>query len=148
MTRAISLTHSNEAPVDTVTLSFDDRYRRRIALVGDNGTKFTLDLPKTSQLNAGDRLLLDTGGTIEVLAASEDVMEAKPRDLTQLPRIAWHVGNRHLPCQILTDRLILRWDHVIADMLQKLDCDVTQTNAPFTPEGGAYGHGRTHSHAH
>jgi urease accessory protein len=146
--RAISLTHSHEAPVDTVTLSYDDRYRRRIALTGDKGTQFTLDLDKVTQLHEGDRLLLDTGDTIEVRAADEALMRAVPRDPAQLARIAWHVGNRHLPCQILTDGLVLRWDHVIADMLQKLDCDVTPFEGPFTPEGGAYGQGRTHSHAH
>ncbi len=146
--RATSLTHSHEPPLDTVTLTYDDRYRRRIALTGDNGTKFTLDLATATQLNAGDRLLLDTGETIEVRAAPEDVMVATPRDLSQLPRVAWHVGNRHLTCQILPDRLVLKWDHVIAEMLEKLDCTVIRTQAPFTPEGGAYGHGRTHSHAH
>lgn len=148
MIRATSLTHSHEPPLDTVTLSYDDRYRRRIVLTGDHGTAFTLDLPKTTQLNEGDRLLLDTGATIEVRAAPEDVMEATPHDPSQLPRIAWHVGNRHLPCQILPDRLVLRWDHVIAEMLEQLHCSVLRKNAPFTPEGGAYGQGRTHSHDH
>ncbi len=148
MIRATSLTHSHEPPLDTVTLSYDDRYRRRIALTGDNGTAFMLDLPKVTELNHGDQLLLDTGGIIEVRAAPEALMEAVPDAPEQLSRVAWHVGNRHLPCQILSDRMILRWDHVIADMLQKLGCKVTRTEAPFTPEGGAYGQGRTHSHDH
>jgi len=146
--RAKQLTHAHEQPLDTVTLSYDDRFRRRITLTGDNGTRFTLDLPKAIQLNEGDQLLLDTGQTIEIRAAAEEVMTVIPNDPGQLARIAWHVGNRHLPCQILPDRLILRWDHVISDMLEKLHCSVTRTQAPFTPEGGAYGHGRIHSHDH
>ena len=146
--RATSITHSHEPPLDTITLTYDDRYRRRIALIGDNGTKFTLDLAKATQLNAGDRLLLDTGDTIEVRAAHEDVIEAIPLDPSELARVAWHVGNRHLSCQVLPDRLVLKWDHVIVDMLGKLNCEVIRKNAPFTPEGGAYGQGRTHSHGH
>lgn len=148
MIRATSLTHNHDAPRDTVTLAYDDRHRRRMAMTGDQGTAFLLDLPEPTELHHGDRLLLDTGESIEVRAAPEALMEARPNDPTRLPRIAWHVGNRHLPCQILADRLILRRDHVIADMLRQLDCTVTEITAPFTPEGGAYGHGRTHSHAH
>lgn len=146
--RANSLTHTHEPPLDTVTLTYDDRYRRRIALIGDKGTHFTLDLSKATQLNNGDRLLLENGQTIEVRAAREDVMEVIPNDPDQLPRVAWHVGNRHLTCQILQDRLILKWDHVISEMLEQMNCQIVRMNAPFTPEGGAYGQGRTHSHEH
>ncbi|MBB5516212.1 urease accessory protein [Rubricella aquisinus] len=148
MTRATTLTHSHEPPADTVTLTYDDRFRRRIALTGDQGTAFLLDLAEATELRAGDRLLLDDGRTIEVRAAPEDLMRATSPDPHHLIRTAWHVGNRHLPCAIHPDHLILRWDHVIADMLEQLGCTVERIEAPFTPEGGAYGHGRTHSHAH
>lgn len=148
MTRATTLTHSHDAPADTVTLTYDDRFRRRIALTGDHGTDFLLDLAEATELRAGDRLLLDDGRTIEVRAAAEDLMRASSPDLHHLIRTAWHVGNRHLPCAIHSDHLILRWDHVIAEMLEQLGCTVARIEAPFTPEGGAYGHGRTHSHAH
>lgn len=147
MQRAYEVTHSHEAPLDTVTLAYDDRYRRRIALKGDGGTDFLLDLAEACELRAGDRLALEGGGTIEVRAADEALMVAMPAP-GQLARVAWHVGNRHLPCEIKEDRLVLRYDHVIAGMLEQLGCEVARMVGPFTPEGGAYGHGRTHSHEH
>jgi len=65
-----------------------------------------------------------------------------------LIRVAWHIGNRHTPCQIESTRLVIQRDHVIRDMLDKIGAKTREIDEPFTPEGGAYGHGRTHSHAH
>ncbi|HAC48492.1 MAG TPA: urease accessory protein UreE, partial [Sulfitobacter sp.] len=59
-----------------------------------------------------------------------------------LPRIAWHIGNRHTPCQIDADRLVIQRDHVIAKMLGQIGAATREITAPFRPEGGAYGHGR------
>ncbi|RED13321.1 urease accessory protein UreE [Pontivivens insulae] len=148
MTRATKLTHSHDAPADTITLAYDDRFRRRMAMTGDGGTAFLLDLPDAQELRAGDSLVLDDGRLIRIVAADEPLMEAVPEDLSNLARVAWHVGNRHLTCQILSDRLVLRADKVIAHMLEHLGCAVTYRDGPFTPEGGAYGQGRTHSHEH
>ncbi len=148
MIRATSITHSHDAPADTVTLSYDDRFRRRIALKGDGGLAFLLDLAQTAELRDGDDLALEDGRHVRVRAADEPLMKATAQDPHHLIRIAWHVGNRHLPCEIYADHLILRTDHVIADMLEKLGARVEQVNAPFNPEGGAYGMGRTHSHDH
>jgi len=79
-------------------------------------------------------------------------VRAAPEDLLQvtgdLPRLCWHLGNRHTPCQIETERLLIRHDHVLADMLERLGATVDKVNEPFTPEGGAYGHGRTMGHSH
>ena len=148
MTRATFVTHIHATPADTVTLAFDDRHRRRMAMVGDNGVEFLLDLPEATELRHGDDLLLTDGRHIRVLAAPEDLMQATVTDPLHLTRTAWHIGNRHLPCEIYADRIVLRWDHVIADMLEKLGCTVARINAPFNPEGGAYGQGRTHGHSH
>lgn len=148
MIRATSITHSHDAPADTVTLSYDDRFRRRIALTSDGGLAFLLDLAQTAELRDGDDLALEDGRHVRVRAADEPLMKATATDPHHLIRIAWHVGNRHLPCEIYADHLILRTDHVIADMLEKLGASVEQINAPFNPEGGAYGTGRTHSHDH
>ena len=148
MTRATSITHLHSTPADTVTLVYDDRHRRRMAMVADGGLEFLLDLPEATELRDGDDLLMDDGRHVRVRAAPEDIMQATCNDQKHLTRTAWHVGNRHLPCEIHTDKLVLRWDHVIADMLEKLGCTVTRLNAPFNPEGGAYGHGRTHGHDH
>ncbi len=148
MTRATSITHVHTTPVDTVTLIYDDRHRRRMAMVADGGLELLLDLPEATELRDGDDLLLDDGRHVRVRAAAEDIMQATCKDPKHMTRTAWHVGNRHLPCEIHDDKLVLRWDHVIADMLEKLGCTVTRLNAPFNPEGGAYGHGRTHGHDH
>ncbi len=148
MIKATSITHSHDAPADTVTLTYDDRFRRRMVMTGDDGLAFLLDLPEAVQLHEGTDLLLEDGRHIRVHAALEDIMQVIAKDPLQLMRTAWHIGNRHLPCEIHADRLVLRWDHVIADMLEKLGCEVKRLDASFNPEGGAYGHGKTHSHDH
>ena len=146
MIRATALTHSHNEPVDTVTLSYKDRHRRRMAMTGDNGLEFLLDLSKAMELHHGDSLVLEDGRHVQIIAAPEKLMQATCNDTLHLVRTAWHIGNRHLPCEIHADRLMLRDDHVIADMLKQLGCTVTKITAPFNPQGGAYGHGRTHSH--
>lgn len=148
MIRAVDVIHSHAMPVGHVTLNYDDRFRRRIALTCDNGFAFLLDLPKVTELRDGDDLLLDDDRHVRVRAASESLMKATATDPHHLLRTAWHVGNRHLPCEIHSDHLMLRFDHVIADMLEKLGARVEKVDAPFNPEGGAYGQGRTHSHDH
>ena len=85
------------------------------------------------------------GSLVAVRAAVEPLLAVTGADL---PRIAWHIGNRHTPCQIESDRLLIQNDAVIGHMLEHLGATVTEIDAPFTPEGGAYGHGRTHSHKH
>jgi urease accessory protein len=110
-----------------------------------DGSRVLVDLPKTTSLNHGGVLVLEDGSEIAVVAAPEPLLEVKGKSLH---RIAWHIGNRHTPCQIEETRLLIQRDHVIRDMLNLLGADVTEVVEPFTPEGGAYGHGRTHSHAH
>jgi len=134
------------AEAGTVTLAFDDRHRRRIRLVDDAGAPFLLDLAQAVALGDGDALVLDRGGLIRVVAAPEDLAEVRAEGAT-LARLAWHLGNRHLPVAIGADAVRLRWDHVIVDMLTGLGARVERVTAPFTPEGGAYaagGHGHHH----
>lgn len=130
---------------DTVTLSYDDRFFRRRKLVSDAGKRFVLDMPQTVSLDAGDALELPDGTLVEVAAAPE-ALYAVTGD--NLPRLAWHIGNRHTPCQIGEGRLLIQRDKVIGHMLEHLGATVTEVTEPFTPEGGAYGHGRTHAHEH
>jgi len=130
---------------DTITLTYDDRFLRRKRLVGDGGLTFLLDLSKTISLNAGDALMLADGRLISVCAAREPLLEVTGPDL---PRLAWHIGNRHTPCQIESGRLLIQRDHVIRDMLQLIGATLREVEEPFTPEGGAYGLGRTHGHDH
>lgn len=129
----------------TVTLDYEARFLRRKRLVTDQGWAFLVDLEQTTSLNQGDGLQLNDGRRVAVHAAHEPVLEVRGPNL---PRLAWHIGNRHTPCQIAEDHLLIRDDKVIAHMLAHLGAEITPTSAPFTPEGGAYGHGRTHSHEH
>jgi urease accessory protein len=124
----------------SVTLPFDDRFRRRIQLNDDSGEPFLLDLARAIVLNDGDALELDDGTLLKVRAAEEDLAEVRCATPETLARIAWHLGNRHLPVQITGDAVRLRWDHVIADMLTGLGAEVVRLRAGFTPEAGAYAH--------
>jgi urease accessory protein len=124
---------------DTVTLLFDDRYRRRLRMLGDGGLDFLLDLVEPIVLHTGDGLKLEEGGFVEVKAAEEDLVEVRGRDAASFARLAWHLGNRHLPAEIDADRILIRDDHVIVDMLKGLGAVVRKVRAPFDPEGGAYG---------
>ena len=136
-----------EAAVDSVTLAFLDRHRRRIRLVADSGTPFLLDLARAQHLSEGDGLELDDGRYVRVSAATEPVIEIAADTPTELLRIAWHLGNRHLPLQVLDDRLRIRADHVIAAMVEGLGGRITRCDAPFDPEIGAYS-GAAPGHEH
>lgn len=129
------------APVDTVTLTYDDRHRRRLRLTTDAGRPFILDLSETRALRAGDLLALEDGTTVEVRAAPEPVLDVTAPDALTLTRIAWHLGNRHTATQMLPGLLRIRADHVLEHLLtEHLGATVTAKTAPFDPERGAYGH--------
>jgi len=134
---------------DTVVLDFDDRHRRRIVMKGVRGLEFLLDLPEAVMLRSGDALALEDGRLVEVLSAPEPLLEISARDQKHLVRVAWHLGNRHLPTQILGAKLRIRRDHVIEDMARGLGAEATEIEAPFDPEGGAYAqHVATRGHEH
>ena len=130
---------------DTVALTYDQRLVRRKKLMTAAGEAIFLDLPQTTSLQAGDGLRLEDGRIIAVVAAEEALLAITGDMVT---RYAWHIGNRHTPCQIEADHLIIRADPIMADMLRGLGAQIAEITAPFTPEGGAYGHGRTHGHDH
>jgi urease accessory protein len=136
----------NEPPADTIVLDFDDRHRRRMAMTGTRGLEFLLDLEHATVLRGGDALVLDDGRLIEVVAAPEPLIEIRGADPQHLVRIAWHLGNRHLPTQITARGLRIRRDHVIEAMVRGLGARVIEIEAPFDPEGGAYAEGG-HAHA-
>jgi urease accessory protein len=138
--------HWSEAPADTVVLDFDDRHRRRMAMTGTRGLAFLLDLESAVALRGGDALVLDDGRLIEVVAAPEPLAEIRCKDLQRLVRVAWHLGNRHLPTQIMANALRIRRDHVIEAMVRGLGARVIEIEAPFDPEGGAYAEA-FHAHA-
>jgi urease accessory protein len=161
-TRVLGQVRWTEAAADTVVLDFDDRHRRRLAMTGTRGLAFLLDLEHAIALRGGDALVLEDGRLVEVVAAAEPLLEIRGADPQHLVRLAWHLGNRHLPTQIMPKSLRIRRDHVIEAMVQGLGARVIEIEAPFDPEGGAYaeaahahgesqtghGHGDHHDHGH
>lgn len=127
-----------DSAVDTITLDYLGRHRRRIRLVADSGEAYLLDLPRAHHLVDGDGLELDCGGYIRVRAAPEPVFEIEAAEPADLLRIAWHLGNRHLPLQVAGARLRIRVDHVIGEMVVGLGGRITRRETPFDPETGAY----------
>jgi len=132
-------------PATPCELDYTGRFLRRKRLTMATGEPFIVDLAQTTSLDEGDALELDTGALVRISAGAEALYKVSGPDLV---RLAWHVGNRHTPCQINTDHLLIQADPVIGHMLEHLGAIVDPVSAPFTPEGGAYGHGRTHSHEH
>ncbi|MGD0186777.1 MAG: urease accessory protein UreE [Roseiarcus sp.] len=145
-------------PADTVVLDYDERYRRRVAMTGVRGLGFLLDLPEAVMLRAGDGIKLEDGRIVEVVAAPEPLVEIRAADAAALTRIAWHLGNRHLPTELMRTSLRIRRDAVIEEMARGLGGAVVAIEAPFNPEGGAYvrapapdhdhDHDRDHDHDH
>lgn len=128
---------------DRVLIDYDRRFRRRILLSTELGSEVLIDLPQAVRLRDGDGLLTDTG-VIRVRAKPEELMEIHAHEDGELIRIAWHLGNRHLPVQLLDDRIRIRADHVIGEMVEGLGGHVDLIQAPFDPEAGAYAGGGHH----
>ena len=139
---------------DEISLDYQDRHRRRIVLTSTKGMEFILDLADVPDLRDGDVLALASGEVVLVHAALEALMEITCNDPLHLARIAWHLGNRHLPTEIRLEerKLFIHSDHVIADMVKGLGGEVCELDASFNPEGGAYGQaanaGHSHGHGH
>lgn len=132
----------------TVTLAYEERHRRRVRLTTDKGEDVLLDLSRAAVLGDGDGLLLEEGGYVAVRAAAEDLVEVTAASPEALARLAWHIGNRHFPCEIRGDGLRIRDDHVLVDMIVGLGGEVRRLRAPFNPEGGAYAGGDGNGHSH
>ena len=142
--RAIDVLRGNGLPEaeHAVSLTHDRRHRRRMAMTTDAGQPFILDLPDAVALHDGDVLRLTDGGYVRVVAEPEPVLRITAPDARTLTRIAWHIGNRHLPAELHADHLLIADDHVIADMVAGLGGEAERCVRPFQPEGGAYdGHG-------
>jgi len=142
---------------DSVALDAHDRHRRRVVLKGERGTTFLLDLPQAAALRDGDGLVLDDGSVVRVVGRPEALVEIAAANAHELARLAWHIGNRHVDVQIVGDRLRIRRDHVIEDMLRGLGARLSPLETAFDPEHGAYEqphghdhgeHGHSHRHGH
>src|SRR5262249_59047287 len=134
----------NDVAVGSLPLYFDQRHRRRIRLTNDLGQDLLLDLPDAVAMADGDGLQLDDGRWLRIRAAAELVVEIRHADPNQLVRLAWHLGNRHVPTEIRDQVLRIRPDHVIEEMLCGFGAELIKVQVAFQPEGGAYG--RHHHH--
>lgn len=148
--RVIHAGHWSGVSTDAVVLPYDDRHRRRLAMKGERGVEFLLDLPVATALRQGDGLVLEDGRMVEVRAKPEPLLVITAKDAHHLARLAWHLGNRHVPTAIEDGRILIRPDHVLAEMLAGLGAEVSAIEAPFDPEGGAYASrgGDSHHHDH
>jgi urease accessory protein len=133
------------AEIDRVLVDFDRRHRRRIVLRTEQGREVLLDLPQAARLREGDGLAVDAG-VVRVCARAEKLLEIHAHDESEIVRIAWHLGNRHLPVQLVGERIRIRDDHVIREMVEGLGGHVEEMEAPFDPEAGAYAGGHQHHH--
>ena len=154
MNRVVTIVPAGQWPaaeaVDRVVLDAGDRNRRRIVLTGEQGTSFLLDFPAPVSLRDGDGLVLDDGSIVMVEGAPESLLEVAGPNAFETVRLAWHLGNRHTDVQIVGDKIRLRYDHVLEDMLRGLGASVAPLDAPFDPEPASpHGHGHDHhGHAH
>ena len=143
--KVIDGNEKNKKLLDNISLSYEDRFIRRKKLVTDNGTEFLVNLKETISVDENHFFELENGKVIKIISKEENLIEIKGKNLKQ---IIWHIGNRHLPCQIEEARILIQEDPVILDMILKLKGNVNKVFEKFKPEGGAYGLGRTHSHKH
>jgi len=151
--RAVTVLLAGEAgaaaPFAKAVLVHDERHLRRRAIELSDGSKVLVDLPEPVALNDGDRLVLEDGRHVEIIAAPEEVYDIRARDGVHLTELAWHIGNRHLAAGIEADRIVILRDHVIKAMLEGLGATVREVSEPFKPVRGAYsGHGGGHGHDH
>ena len=132
---------------DFVVLDAQDRHRRRVVFVGEHGATYLLDLPRPAQLRDGDALVIEDGTLVRIAGKAEPLVEIAAADAHELARLAWHIGNRHIEVQIAGDRLRIRRDHVLEEMLRGLGATLTFVDAVFDLEHGAYAqHGHRHGH--
>ena len=160
MRRVVRVVRSDGARhLDSVMLAPDQRRLQTAHLTGVNGTLIGLMLPEPVTLRMGDAFELDGGDLVEIVVEPEALTEIRGNDLTHLARLAWHLGDRHVPIQVLANRIRMRRDAALEAMLAALGARLTAIEAPFDPEGGAYAthagqehadhhHGHDHGHAH
>lgn len=149
MLRAVAVATQGPAPFDVLVLTADERHLRRRVLTSRHGERVLVDLPVATRLRHRDRLALEDGRHVEVIAADESLYEARVADPAQRARVAWALGNRHARIEIVPGAIRLAADHVLRDMLARLGAEVVEVRAPFEPEaGGAHAHAHPHFHPH
>jgi urease accessory protein len=146
-TSVVTAAHRHDRPIaDTVILDYAQRSAEKVTVTGAKGTAIDIDLHMPVRLRTDDLLVLEDGTLVEVVAAPEPLIEARAGDLAGLSRLAWHLGDRHIPVQVLTNRVRARRELAIETLLASLGAKVTMIDAPFEPEGGAYALSQAHDH--
>jgi urease accessory protein len=130
--------------IDRILLDASDRYRRRAVLTGEHGTRVLIDFQHAVALKDGDALVLDDGTLVRISGKAEQLVEISATSAAELARLAWHLGNRHTDMQVVGEKLRIRRDHVLEDMLRRLGARLAPIEAPFDPEGGAYAQPHDH----
>ena len=133
--------------IESVELTFDQRERSRVRVALASGEEIGIQLKVGTMLSHGDKLALDDGRIVEVIAADESLHEVRAGTAAQLARIAYHVGNRHVPLQVESEYVLMLPDHVLRAMVEGLGGTVHEVRRGFQPESGAYGHSHVH-HTH
>ena len=136
---------SNQNILGYISLTYENRFLRRKKLISDEGIEFLVNLSETKSLNNNQAFKFENEDIIVIKSKKENLLQIKSENLIKL---VWHIGNRHIPCQIEKKRILIQNDAVIKEMILKLQGKITNVSEPFNPEGGAYGIGRTHSHKH
>ena len=139
----------------SVELDWDTRSKSRFDATDSSGRHLGVFLPRGSVVRGGDVLVAEDGSLVRVLAAPQPVLRITPcaqhGSAFDLLRAAYHLGNRHVQIELRPEHLQIEPDHVLAEMLRHMHLIVTETQAPFEPESGAYaaeaGHGHGHAHA-
>ena len=146
----LAASHRHDRPVvDTAILDYAQRSAQKITVTGVKGGVVKIDMDEPVRLRTDDLLVLDDGSLVEVVAAAEPLIEARAADVAGLARLAWHLGDRHVPVQVLANRIRAQRDPAIENLLKSLGAKLTIIEAPFEPEGGAYESSHAHhDHAH
>jgi urease accessory protein len=143
--RVVTSVGTDARPIDSVILNSEQRRLQTGYFTGVKGTQIGAMLPAPVLLRNGDALELDDGSLVDVVIEPEPLVEIRGHDLTHLARLAWHLGDRHVPVQIFSNRLRMRPNPALEAMLKGLSARLASIEAPFDPEGGAYAH---HADAH
>jgi len=154
-TRVIAAAHAHERKIghdrkiaDTLILDYAQRSTRKFATIGVKGLSVEIDLHEPRRLRTDDLLELDDGRLVDVVAAPEPIVEARVADAAGLVRLAWQLGDRHVPVQVLPNRIRVQGTEAAEALLKSFGVKTVRIEAPFEPEGGAYEAHAHHDHAH
>lgn len=141
MLEATKKTSSSSPAEARLRLPFELRRKSRQRARLESGEEVALMLPRGEVLRGGDRVIASDGRIIEIVSDEERLLHVEAATSAELSRMAYHLGNRHVPVEVGNGHLRLAEDHVLEEMLRRLGARVTLVQAPFEPEAGAYGGG-------